>query len=102
MEELFNGKELMAMGLLISIVTPIATALTQAIKKSVPNYPKELTPLVTIVVSIGLCYMAWIFTELETGYRLWAGLLAGLGSAGFYDLSKLPFKTLQKPKNTPN
>jgi hypothetical protein len=82
----------------IGILAPLITGVTQAIKKSIPGFPTNLAPLLSVVVGIGLAFAAWVFTDLDTAERLWCGLIAGLAASGLYNAGKLTAKTFTKPK----
>jgi hypothetical protein len=79
----------------ISFLTPLTTAITELLKKTLPIKTNYQT-LLSIVVSIVIAYFAWIFTDLTTAYRLWAGLFAGLSAAKLYDVTKSLANTFKK------
>lgn len=88
---------MVAFGLFISILTPIVTSVTEVIKRSLPTMSKNYIPLLTIAVAIGLGSLAWVFTDLNSTWRLWGGLISGLASSGLYDVTKLTSRTFKKP-----
>ena len=75
--------------LFISFLTPLTTAVTQLIKKSLGNkLPKQIHTLMAVLIAIGLASVAWVFTDLNATFRIWGGLFAGLSAAKLYDVSK--------------
>ncbi|QFG05346.1 holin [Bacillus phage 031MP004] len=89
MEQVMNENMTQLM-LFVTFLTPLVTAVTEVIKRSVGEkaLPARYHTLVAIVVALGLASLAWVFTDLNATYRLWAGLFAGLASAKVYDITK--------------
>lgn len=73
--------------ILVSIITPIISGLTEAIKKSV-NIPLNVVPVVSLVLGLLVGFAAQPVSDLETTLRLWAGGLAGLAATGLYEVVK--------------
>lgn len=94
----FMPEYLTMFSIFVGILIPIVSAVTEVIKKSIKNFPTNLTPLLAIVVGLGLGIVGYVFTDLNATWRLWGGLLAGLASMGLYDLGKFTANTLKKPK----
>lgn len=72
----------------ISFLTPIATAVTEVVKRSFSKVPVRYHTLLALVVAIGLASVAWVFTDLNATFRIWGGVFAGLSSAKLYDITK--------------
>lgn len=98
MFEFLQGEQAVAFAGLISFITPITTALVEVVKKTIPKYDTRYSTAVAVLVSIGLSWLTWDITTLDTGMRLWAGLLAGIASSGLYSFGKTTKTALQKPK----
>lgn len=77
-----------ALLILISVLTPIITALTEVLKKVV-NIGK-FQALVPLVFGIILGPLSFIFAkDLSFVQLIWAGLLSGLTSGGFYSVQNI-------------
>lgn len=75
--------------LFITFLTPIATAVTEVVKKSLGSaLPPSVYTILAIAVALGLASLSWVFTDLNATYRLWGGLFAGLAGAKVYDITK--------------
>lgn len=75
---------------LITILAPILTALTAILKQYIPTKYHALIP---VILGIILGPLASIFAPSLTIIQLlWAGLLAGLTSGGFYSVQNIPKK----------
>lgn len=68
-----------------TVLAPIILALVELVKRSVP-VPKNLIPLIALVIGVLIGFAAYPFTELALDLRLWAGGLAGLASTGLFEL----------------
>ena len=68
-----------------TILAPIITAVLQALKTSIA-LPKNIIPLLALVIGLVIGFLANPFTDLSTELRLWAGGLAGLSSVGLFEL----------------
>jgi hypothetical protein len=73
--------------LFTTILSPILTALVGVIKTTV-KVPDNYLPAISIVVGLVIGLAAQSFTDLDMVSRLWAGLLAGLGGTGLYEVFK--------------
>jgi CHASE2 domain-containing sensor protein len=81
--------------LFATIISPIALALVQLVKKTAPVSSRFL-PLISLVIGLLVGFIAWPFTELDTVMRLWAGGFAGLAGSGLFSLGK---KTISNNNN---
>lgn len=72
---------------LATIIMPIATGVSEAVKKAVP-IKKKYVPAATVLIGVGLGAAATPFTDLSLAARLWGGGLAGLSATGLYELGK--------------
>jgi len=72
-----------------TVILPFVTALTQLVKASV-KMPKNLVPLIALILGLVLGYAATPLTDLDWVLRLWGGGLAGLASTGLYELAFNP------------
>ncbi|MFD5022272.1 holin [Paenibacillus sp. NPDC058367] len=55
--------------------------------KSTFNVPKNILPLIGLVIGLLVGAATYPFTELELVLRLWAGGLAGLSATGLFELA---------------
>lgn len=69
-----------------SIIVGAVIALTELFKTSAPSVPKNLVPVVGLLIGLVVSAVAYPFTDLGLIERLWAGGLAGLGATGLYEL----------------
>lgn len=69
-----------------STLSVIILALVQLVKNTI-NVPKNLVPLIGLVVGVLIGVAAYPFTDLEMVPRLWAGGLAGLSATGLFELA---------------
>ncbi len=69
-----------------STLAVVALALVQLVKTTV-NIPKNIVPVIGLVVGLLIGAAAYPFTELELVLRLWAGGLAGLSATGLFELA---------------
>ncbi len=69
-----------------SVLSAIIVALVQLVKNTV-NVPKNLVPLIGLVIGVLIGLAAYPFTDLEMVPRLWAGGLAGLSATGLFELT---------------
>jgi len=72
-----------------STLSLIILALVQALKTALA-IPKNLIPVIGIVIGVGIGAAAYPFTELGLVPRLWAGGLAGLSATGLFELAFNP------------
>lgn len=68
-----------------SVLAVFVLALVQLVKTTI-NLPKNIVPLVGVVIGILVGAAASPFTDLELVLRLWAGGLAGLSATGLFEL----------------
>lgn len=68
-----------------STLSVIIFALVQLVKNSV-KIPKNLIPLIGVVIGLGIGVAAYPFSDLDLTRRLWAGGLAGLSATGLFEL----------------
>lgn len=71
------------------IIIPVVTALVQLLKVTV-TLPKNLIPIISVVLSIVVAALAYPFTDLDLTMRIWSGLFAGLSATGFFELALNP------------
>ncbi|KAB8126890.1 holin [Gracilibacillus oryzae] len=69
-----------------TVILPIVTALMEGVKRSV-DFPKNIVPLVSLVVGLLIGAAAEPFTDLDLVLRLWAGGFAGLAATGLFELT---------------
>ncbi|KGE16237.1 holin [Paenibacillus wynnii] len=69
-----------------SVLAVFVLALVQVVKTTV-NIPKNLLPLVGLVVGLFVGAISYAFTDLDLTLRLWAGGLAGLSATGLFELA---------------
>lgn len=69
-----------------SVLAVFVLAVVQLVKNSV-NVPKNLLPLIGLVIGLLVGAAAYPFTDLELVLRLWAGGLAGLSATGLFELA---------------
>jgi len=67
-----------------SILAPVVLALVQVVKASFP-IPKNLVPLLGLILGIIVGGLAYPFTDLTVPIRLWSGAIAGLISVGLFE-----------------
>ncbi|MFU1798659.1 holin [Paenibacillus azoreducens] len=69
-----------------SVLAVFVLALVQLVKSTV-NVPKNIVPVIGLVVGVLVGAAAYPFTDLELVLRLWAGGLAGLSATGLFELA---------------
>ncbi|WP_188775617.1 holin [Paenibacillus hunanensis] len=69
-----------------STLAVVVLALVQLVKTTV-NVPKNILPLIGLVVGLLIGAAAYPFSDLELVLRLWAGGLAGLSATGLFELA---------------
>ncbi len=72
-----------------STLAVVVLALVQLVKTTV-NVPKNIVPLIGLVVGLLIGAVAYPFTELMLVPRLWSGGLAGLAATGLFELAFNP------------
>lgn len=68
-----------------SVLAAVVLALVQLAKTTV-NLPKNIVPLVSVLIGILVGAASFPFTDLDLVLRLWAGGLAGLSATGLFEL----------------
>lgn len=68
-----------------SVLAVFVLALVQLVKTTI-NLPKNIIPLIGVVIGILVGAVASPFTNLDLVLRLWAGGLAGLSATGLFEL----------------
>lgn len=68
-----------------SVLAVFVLALVQLVKTTV-NLPKNIVPLIGVVIGVLVGTAASPFTDLDLVLRLWAGGLAGLSATGLFEL----------------
>lgn len=68
-----------------TVLLPIVTAVVELVKKTV-NLPKNLIPMISLVVGLFIGAIAYPFTDFELILRLWAGGFAGLAGTGLFEI----------------
>ncbi|MFC4355292.1 holin [Chryseomicrobium palamuruense] len=69
-----------------TIVLPIVTALVELVKRSI-ILPKNIVPLIALVIGLLVGGVAYPFSDLDLTMRLWSGGLAGLAATGLFELA---------------
>ncbi|OMC99171.1 holin [Paenibacillus sp. FSL R5-0636] len=69
-----------------SVIAVFVLAGVQFVKTSF-NVPKNILPLIGLVIGLLIGASAYPFTELGLVLRLWAGGLAGLSATGLFELA---------------
>lgn len=82
MNEMMNQVMLFA-----TVLAAIVLAFLQLVKATV-SLPKNLIPIIGLVIGLLAGWLGYIFTDLELVPRLWAGAFAGLSSTGIFELVK--------------
>jgi Bacteriophage A118-like holin, Hol118 len=72
--------------LFASVLAPVVMALVQLVKQI--NMPKNIVPVVAVVIGLLVGLAAQPFTDFDWVLRLWSGGLAGLAATGLYQLIK--------------
>lgn len=70
-----------------SALSIIVVALLNLVKATV-TLPKNLIPVIGLLIGLGAGAAAYIFTDLALAPRLWAGAFAGLSATGLFELVK--------------
>ncbi|WP_017812837.1 holin [Paenibacillus shenyangensis] len=82
--ELFNDVLAFA-----STLAVIILALVQMVKMAI-TIPKNLVPVLGMMIGLLIGAVAYPFTELDLVARLWAGGLGGLSATGLFELAFNP------------
>ncbi|MEK3838643.1 holin [Paenibacillus sp. FSL R7-0128] len=70
-----------------SALSVIVVALLNLVKATV-TLPKNLIPIIGLVIGLAAGAAGYIFTDLDLAPRLWAGAFAGLSATGLFELIK--------------
>lgn len=70
-----------------TVLSAIVLAFLQLVKATV-SLPKNLIPLIGLIIGLLAGWLGYIFTDLDLVARLWAGAFAGLSSTGIFELVK--------------
>ncbi|WP_373894476.1 holin [Virgibacillus sp. CBA3643] len=70
-----------------TVLLPIVSALVELVKKTV-SMPKNIIPLISLIIGVLVGLAAYPFTDMELVLRLWAGGFAGLAGTGLFELVK--------------
>ena len=73
--------------LLATVLAPIIIGLVEVVKRMIEP-PAKFVPLIALLVGLVVGIGATPFTELDTVYRCWAGVFAGLSATGLFELVK--------------
>lgn len=82
-----------------TLISVFVLALVQLVKTTI-NVPKNLLPLIGLVIGVLVGAVAYPFTDLDLTLRLWAGGLAGLSATGLFELAFSNRTGSTKEKNT--
>lgn len=76
--------------ILITVLTPIITAVTALLKTLIPESKSKWVALLALVVGVA-CGALWypLAPEFTLIQALWAGGLAGLAAGGFYSVQNV-------------
>ncbi|BCG57498.1 holin [Paenibacillus sp. URB8-2] len=69
-----------------SLIAVFVLAAVQLVKNTV-NIPKNIIPLIGVVIGLVIGWAAAPFTDLGLTLRLWSGALAGLSATGLFELA---------------
>lgn len=69
-----------------TILLPIVTALVELVKRTI-SLPKNIIPLISLIVGLIIGAAAYPFSDLDLVMRLWAGGFAGLAATGLFELA---------------
>ncbi|MBY9082396.1 holin [Paenibacillus sp. HN-1] len=69
-----------------SVLAVFVLAGVQFIKTTI-SVPKNIIPLIGVVIGLVIGWAAAPFTDLELVLRLWSGALAGLSATGLFELA---------------
>lgn len=70
-----------------SALSVIVVALLNWVK-AVVTLPKNIIPIIGLIIGLVAGAAAYIFTDLDLAPRLWAGAFAGLSATGLFELVK--------------
>lgn len=69
-----------------SFLAVFVMALVQLVK-NVVNLPRNIVPLVGLMIGLLVGLASYPFTDMTVPLRLWAGGLAGLSATGLFELA---------------
>ncbi|KGE17555.1 holin [Paenibacillus wynnii] len=69
-----------------SLLSVFVLAGVQLVKTTI-TLPKNIIPLIGVIVGMLIGAVAYPFTDLQLVLRLWAGALAGLSATGLFELA---------------
>lgn len=69
-----------------SVLAVFVLALVQLVKNTV-NLPRNIVPVVGLVIGLLVGALAYPFTPMDLVLRLWSGGLAGLSATGLFELA---------------
>ncbi|WP_182200078.1 holin [Paraliobacillus salinarum] len=69
-----------------TVLLPIVTAVVELVKRTV-SLPKNIIPLISLVIGLVVGAAGYPFSDLELILRLWAGGFAGLAGTGLFELA---------------
>ncbi|MEC0092928.1 holin [Paenibacillus macquariensis] len=78
-----NLNDVLSFATLLSV---FVMAVVQLVKITI-NLPKNIVPLVGVLIGLLLGLAFYPFTDLQTVERLWGGGLAGLSATGLFELA---------------
>lgn len=68
-----------------TIISPVILALVELVKITV-NVPRNIVPLLALIVGLMVGAISYPFTDLDLTLRLWAGGLSGLAATGLFEI----------------
>ena len=69
-----------------SVLAVFVLAGVQLVKTTVVSIPKNIVPVVGVVIGLVIGLVSYPFTDLSLTLRLWSGALAGLSATGLFEL----------------
>ncbi|WP_370510686.1 holin [Paenibacillus odorifer] len=70
-----------------SVLAAAVFAILQTVK-AIVSVPKNLVPIIGLIIGLLAGWLGYPFTDLDLVPRLWAGAFAGLSSTGIFELGK--------------
>jgi uncharacterized membrane protein len=70
-----------------SVMSGVVVVLLNLVKATI-TLPKNLIPIIGLVIGLLAGALAFSFTDLTLAPRLWAGAFAGLSATGLFELIK--------------
>ncbi|MNS65502.1 Phage holin [compost metagenome] len=81
-----NNENLTAVLAFASVLAVFVLAGVEGVKRSM-NIPKNLLPVIGLVIGLLIGAASTPFTDLDLTLRLWSGGLAGLSATGLFELA---------------